>query len=72
MTFRTASPSDPEGTIAPEGGCPGKFFTSRKWTFDSNGLSIRDHNNEVLAQLSAADGNFSGKAASGDQVTLTR
>ena len=23
-----------EGTIAPEGGCPGKFFTSRKWTFE--------------------------------------
>ena len=23
-----------EGTIAPEGGCPGKFFTSRKWIYE--------------------------------------
>jgi hypothetical protein len=73
MTFRAASPNDAEGTIAPEGGCPGKFFTSRKWTFDSNGLSIRDHNSEPLAQLSAAGGvRFDGKATTGDPVTLTR
>ena len=73
MTFRAASPADAEGTIAPEGGCPGKFFTSRKWTFDSAGLSIRDHNGEPLAQLSAAGGvRFDGKATTGDAVTLTR
>ena len=73
MTFRSASPADAEGTIAPEGGCPGKFFTSRKWMFDSNGLSIRDHNSEPLAQLSAAGGaRFDGKATAGDPVTLTR
>jgi hypothetical protein len=72
MTFRAASPADAEGTIAPEGGCPGKFFTSRKWTFDSTGLSIRDHNSEPLAQLSAAGGSFNGKATTGDPVTLTR
>lgn len=73
MNFRAASPADAEGTIAPEGGCPGKFFTSRKWAFDSNGLSIRDHNSEPLAQLSSAGGaRFDGKAAAGDPVTLTR
>jgi hypothetical protein len=74
MTFRAASPADMEGTIAPEGGCPGKFFTSRKWTFDFNGLSIQDHNSEPLAQLSAAAGGttFAGKATTGDPVTLTR
>jgi hypothetical protein len=73
MTFRAASPTDTEGTIAPEGGCPGKFFTSRKWTFDSNGLSIRDHNSEPLAQLSAAGGvRFDGKATTGDPIALTR
>jgi hypothetical protein len=73
MTFRTAAPTDSEGTIAPEGGCPGKFFTSRKWMFDTNGLSIRDHNNQPLAQLSVAGGaSFDGKAATGDPVTLSR
>ena len=73
MTFRAASPTEAEGTIAPEGGCPGKFFTSRKWTFDTTGLAIRDHNSEVLARLSAAGGvRFDGKSTAGDAITLSR
>jgi hypothetical protein len=72
MTFRVAAGDTAEGTIAPEGGCPGKFFTSRRWAFDSNGLVIRDHNSVPLAQLSAAGSGFDGKAATGDAVTLTR
>src|SRR5215204_6102637 len=38
MTFGAANASASEGTVAPEGGCPGKFFTSRKWSYDQNGL----------------------------------
>jgi hypothetical protein len=49
-----------EGTIAPEGGCPAKFFTSRKWTFEHGQLIIRDHKGEPLAQLSFTDGRFEG------------
>jgi hypothetical protein len=71
MTFG-AAPNAAEGTIAPEGGCPGQFYTSRKWTFDTTGLTIRNHNSEPLAQLSAAGGRFEGQATSGDAVTLTR
>ena len=41
-----------QGTIAPEGGCPGSFFTSRKWTFEHGALIIRDHKGESLAELS--------------------
>ncbi len=40
-----------EGTIAPEGGCPGNFFTSRKWIFAQGGLTIQDHTGQPLAQL---------------------
>jgi hypothetical protein len=61
-----------EGSIAPEGGCPGKFFTSRKWTFEQTGLVIRDHNDEPLAQLSMAGETFGGQSAAGEPVTLTR
>jgi Protease inhibitor Inh len=61
-----------EGSIAPEGGCPGKFFTSRKWTYEQTGLVIRDHNGEPLAQLSMAGNNFGGQAASGEAITLAR
>jgi protease inhibitor Inh len=71
MTFG-AAPNAVEGTIAPEGGCPGKFYMSRKWTYDQGGLTVRDHNSQPLAQLSSAGSNFAGKSASGEQVTLIR
>ena len=72
MTFGAAAPNTAEGTIAPEGGCPGQFFTSRKWSFDSNGLTISNHNADPLAQLSAAGGRFSGQSTGGEPVTLSR
>ena len=38
-----------------------------------DGLVIRDHNGQPLAQLSAAGGvRFDGKATTGEPVTLTR
>jgi hypothetical protein len=62
-----------EGTIAPEGGCPTNFFTSRKWTFEQGSLVIRDHTGAPLAQLTqAAPGRFEGQATGGLQMTLTR
>jgi hypothetical protein len=72
MTFGAASPAAAEGTIAPEGGCPGKFFTSRKWSYDQAGLTMRDHNGQPLAQLSSAGTQFNGKAANGEPITLMR
>ncbi len=73
MTFGAGPANAAEGTIAPEGGCPGAFYTSRKWTFDSTGLVIRDHNAKPLAQLSASDGGrFDGQATGGDAITLAR
>lgn len=72
MTFGGGA-NDFEGTIAPEGGCPGNFFTSRKWTFEQGSLVIRDHTGAPLAQLAqAAPGRFEGKATSGLQMTLSR
>lgn len=72
MTFRAGAEGS-DGTIAPEGGCPGKFFTSRRWAYDSSGLTIQDHNSQPLAQLSNdGSGRFNGKAATGEAITLTR
>jgi hypothetical protein len=71
MTFGAAAAgANIEGTIAPEGGCPGKFFTSRKWTYEQGSLVMRDHNGKVLAELSDAGGRFDGRAVSGEPVTL--
>lgn len=72
MNFR-AAPGAAEGAIAPEGGCPGSFFTSRKWTFEASGLVIRDHTGKPLAQLAAAGpSRFEGKASAGAGLTLSR
>lgn len=61
-----------QGTIAPEGGCPGSFFTSRKWTFEHSALIIRDHKSDVLAELSFASGRFEGHQAGGGALSLSR
>ena len=61
-----------EGTIAPEGGCPGKFYMSRKWTYEGGSLVMRDHNGQTLAQLSNDGASFEGKATGGEPVTLMR
>ena len=72
MTFGAANAAASEGTIAPEGGCPLKFFTSRKWTYDQTGLTMRDHTGAPLAQLSGGGSQFDGKATSGEPAALSR
>ena len=68
-----STPGAAEGTVAPEGGCPGNFFTSRKWVFEENGLVIRDHTGQPLARLAVGPtGRFDGQATTGQPVTLAR
>ena len=71
MNFAGA-PGAHEGTIEPEGGCPGKFFTSRHWTLEQSALTINDHENQPLAHLTVADDRFEGQATAGMPVTLNR
>jgi len=70
MTLGNA-PGAGQGTVAPEGGCPGNFFTSRKWTFEHDALIIRDHKGQPLAQLSFTGGHFEGQDNSGGTVSLS-
>jgi hypothetical protein len=73
MTFGALQPDSSEGTIAPAGGCPYNFFTSRKWNYTTAGLAIRDHNAQTLAQLSAVGTDrFEGKTNAGQDVILSR
>ncbi len=72
MNF-VAAPGASGGTIAPEGGCPGKFFTSRQWALEHNAIVIRNHTGEMLAQLNVAEpSRLEGKSVTGEQVSLTR
>src|ERR1051325_2021217 len=68
------APGQVDGSIVPEGGCPGKCFTSKRWTFtqDTLTLTIADRDNVPLAQLNLAGGRFAGKSATGLPVTLSR
>jgi len=71
MTFGD-NPGATQGSIAPAGGCPGNFFTSRKWTFEHGVLIIRDFKGEPLGQLSLSADHFEGQETSGAALTLTR
>src|SRR5262249_32182950 len=62
---RPPPPAAAEGSIAPAGGCPVNFFTSRKWTFERDKLIVRDHKGEPLAEMSFAAGRFQGNATGG-------
>ena len=70
MTLGSA-PGAAQGTIAPEGGCPGNFFTSRKWAFEHDTLIIRDHKGQPLAQLSFTGGHFEGQDDKGGTLSLS-
>lgn len=67
-----AAPGAAEGAVAPAGGCPGNFFTSRKWTFERDMLIIRDHKSEPLAELAFSAGRFQGQATGGGSITFAR
>jgi len=71
MNFGGA-PGAQQGSVTPDGGCPGKFFMSRRWTLDQNVLVINDEDNKPLANLSYAGNRFEGQAAAGMAVTLSR
>jgi len=64
-------PGGREGRVAPEGGCPGKFFMSRRWTLGPSRLTIIDDENQPLATLSHANGRYEGQSSTGLPVTLT-
>jgi Protease inhibitor Inh len=66
------TPGAAQGTIAPEGGCPGKFFTSRKWTYDNGALIVHDFKGRRLAQLALSGDHFQGQDNDGTALTLSR
>ena len=70
MTFMSGAT---EGAVAPEGGCPGRFLTSRQWHVEAAGVVIRDQNGARLAQLRMAEpGRLEGQTQDGEQVLLAR
>jgi len=67
-----ADPGAAQGKVAPEGGCPGSFFTSRKWIYQNGLLIIQDFKDGTLAQLSHTADHFEGQDTSNGAITLAR
>jgi hypothetical protein len=66
------SPGALTGTISPEGGCPERFFASRRWAIGADGLTISDDDNKALGTLTYSGDRFAGTSAAGTPLTLTR
>jgi hypothetical protein len=60
------------GAVAPDGGCPGNFYMSRRWAMEGNVLTIADDENQPLAQLRPGGTRFEGQSINGVPVTLER
>jgi len=71
LEFNGAS-SARAGTVTPDGGCPGNFYTSRRWAMEGDALTIANDENQPLAQLKSAGTHFEGRSAAGIALTLSR
>jgi Protease inhibitor Inh len=71
MSF-DGEPGADQGTIRPDGGCPGEMFRSRSWALAKDTLTIGDDQGQPLATLQRAAGGFRGTSAAGLPVTLNR
>lgn len=71
MNF-TGAPGARTGNVLPEGGCPGNFYMSRRWTLEQDALVINDDEDNPLARLPSAGGRFEGQSIAGLSVTLSR
>ena len=60
------------GSVAPDGGCPGNFYMSRRWAIESGVLTITGQESQPLAQLKVVGTRFEGQSSAGTPVTLSR
>ncbi len=68
----SGNPGEPDGAIVPEGGCPERFFLSRRWSLQQGTLMISDDDYNLLATLHLTGGRFEGKSETDTPVTLAR
>jgi hypothetical protein len=66
------TPGTRTGKVAPDGGCPGGFYMSRRWAMEGDALTITDDKRQPLAQLKPNGTRFEGQSIVGAPVTLAR
>ena len=60
------------GSVAPDGGCPGNFYMSRRWAIEGGVITIAGQERQPLAQLKIVGTRFEGQSSAGMPVTLSR
>lgn len=71
LEFR-GSPSGQAGSVSPDGGCPGNFYMSRRWSMEGGAMTITDAENQPLAHFKLVGDRYEGQSASGVPMTLSR
>lgn len=66
------APSGRAGSIAPDGGCPGNFYMSRRWAMEDGALTIADTDNQPLAKFKFVGAHFEGESPNGVPMILSR
>jgi hypothetical protein len=72
LNFSAPARNSQDGRVSPEGGCPAKFFLSRRYRLDGDKLIVTDENNDVLGTFTASPDGYEGTAATGERISLNR
>ncbi|MCW5690467.1 MAG: AprI/Inh family metalloprotease inhibitor [Pseudolabrys sp.] len=70
LTFTAPSPS--AGNTTPDGGCPERFYMSRRWRLADGTLTITDADDTALGTFRVNGDRFEGKSEAGTAITLSR
>jgi hypothetical protein len=70
LTFTAPSPS--AGNTTPDGGCPERFYMSRRWRLADGMLTIVDADDTALGTFRVNGDRFEGKSEAGTAITLSR
>jgi len=70
LTFTAPSPSG--GSATPDGGCPERFYLSRRWQLADGTLTIVDGDNTPLGSFRVNGDRFDGRSDAGTALTLSR
>jgi protease inhibitor Inh len=60
------------GSVSPDGGCPGKFYMSRRWSMEDGAITITDAENQPLAHFRLVGDRYEGQSTGGTSMTLSR
>jgi hypothetical protein len=70
LTFTAPSPA--AGSATPDGGCPERFYLSRRWQLADGALTIVDADNTPLGTFRVNGDRFEGRSVAGTPITLSR